>query len=322
MPYIPAPKATATATASASEIVRLNAANARTSAGRVSLVGAGPGDPDLLTVKALRTIQQADLIVYDRLVSPAIRALFPIATPTIYVGKAKHQHSVPQQEINALLIAKARQGLDICRLKGGDAFVFGRGGEEMLELHQAGIETRLVPGITAASGCTSYAGIPLTHRGLAQGCTFVTAHAEKELDLNWASLARLDHTLVFYMGLTKAGLIAGELTRAGMSAGIPVALIENGCCPQQRVIRGTLSELDILVSRHQVQSPALIVVGQVVSLAEQLQWFQTATATQETTATRETVASQETIATREVTATQETALAADSSVQTALKRVG
>lgn len=274
MPYTP------TATLSPSE-ESVSLKSPRTSAGRVSLVGAGPGDPDLLTVKALRTIQQADVIVFDRLVSPAIRALFPTGTPTIYVGKAKHRHSVPQQEINSLLIAKARQGLDICRLKGGDAFVFGRGGEEMLELHQAGIETCLVPGITAASGCTSYAGIPLTHRGLAQGCTLVTAHAEKELDLNWASLARLDHTLVFYMGLTQAGLIAGELTRAGMRAGTPVALIENGCCPQQRVIQGTLSELETLVSRHQVQSPALIVVGTVVSLAAQLQWFQATALTQE-----------------------------------------
>ncbi len=165
----------------------------------MSLVGAGPGDPDLLTVKALRVIQQADVIVYDRLVSKEICQLFPSSTPTVYVGKAKDHHSVPQQNINELLVNKAKQGLNICRLKGGDAFVFGRGGEEMLELRQAGVEVDLVPGITAAAGCTSYAGIPLTHRGLSQGCTFVTAHAEKELYICWQSLAQLDHTLVFFI---------------------------------------------------------------------------------------------------------------------------
>lgn len=251
------------------------AVNEPKQSGYVSLVGAGPGDPDLLTVKALRVIQQADVIVYDRLVSKEICQLFPPATPTIYVGKAKNHHSVPQQEINQLLVMKARQGLKICRLKGGDAFVFGRGGEEMLELRQAGIEVDLVPGITAAAGCTSYAGIPLTHRGLSQGCTFVTAHAEKELNICWQSLAQLDHTLVFYMGLTKAGMIAEGLTQAGLSADTPAALIENGCCPQQRVIRGELHQLETLISQQQVKSPALIVVGKVVALAEELQWFTT-----------------------------------------------
>lgn len=249
------------------------AVNEPRQSGRVSLVGAGPGDPDLLTVKALRVIQQADVIVYDRLVSKEICQLFPPSTPTIYVGKAKDHHSVPQQDINELLIIKAKQGLNICRLKGGDAFVFGRGGEEMLELREQGIKVDLVPGITAAAGCTSYAGIPLTHRGLSQGCTFVTAHAEKDLQICWQSLAQLDHTLVFYMGLSKAEMIATSLTQAGLCAHTPVALIENGCCPQQRVIRGELHQLADLVTREKVKSPALIVVGKVVALAEQLQWF-------------------------------------------------
>lgn len=256
------------------------AVNEPKQSGSVSLVGAGPGDPDLLTVKALRVIQQADVIVYDRLVSKEICQLFPSSTPTVYVGKAKDHHSVPQQDINELLVNKAKQGLNICRLKGGDAFVFGRGGEEMLELRQAGVEVDLVPGITAAAGCTSYAGIPLTHRGLSQGCTFVTAHAEKDLNICWQSLAQLDHTLVFYMGLTKAGMISNGLTQAGLCAHTPVALIENGCCPQQRVISGELHQLADLVARQHVKSPALIVVGKVVALAEQLQWF-TAMASQQ-----------------------------------------
>ncbi|TQV84696.1 uroporphyrinogen-III C-methyltransferase [Exilibacterium tricleocarpae] len=241
--------------------------------GRVALVGAGPGDPELLTVKALRCIQMADLILFDRLVSAEIRALFPPRTRALYVGKAKGCHSVPQDRLNRLLIAKALRGFNVCRLKGGDAFVFGRGGEEMLALRQAGIAVEVVPGITAASGCTSYAGIPLTHRGVSQGCTLVTAHGEKALSVNWTSLAQAGHTLVFYMGLSKAGLISTQLRNAGMSAQVPVALIENGCRAGQRVVRGRLDELASLVQREAVRSPALIVVGDVVALADQLHWF-------------------------------------------------
>lgn len=241
--------------------------------GKVWLVGAGPGDPDLLTLKALRAIEQADVILYDNLVSQKIRDLFPVKTPAFYVGKKKDSHSVAQHELNELLVVKASQGLRVCRLKGGDAFVFGRGGEEMLRLKQSGIEVELVPGITAAAGCSSYAGIPLTHRGVSQGCTFVTAHAEKELDINWGSLAGLGHTLVFYMGLSKAAMISEKLVFAGLSENTPAALIENGCCPQQRVITGQLHQLAEMVEREQVQSPALIIVGSVVNLADQLSWF-------------------------------------------------
>lgn len=241
--------------------------------GRVSLVGAGPGDPDLLTVKALRSIEQSDVIIFDNLVSEQIRALFPKHCEAIYVGKAKGAHSSTQDQINQLLIKKAKSGLNICRLKGGDAFVFGRGGEEMLLLKEAGIKVEIIPGITAAAGCSSYAGIPLTHRGLSQGCTFVTAHAEKKLDIQWQALAKLNHTLVFYMGLSKAHLIETQLQKAGLDKNTPVALIENGCCPEQRVITGSLAQLAHLVTEQQVKSPALILVGEVVSLSEQLQWI-------------------------------------------------
>lgn len=241
--------------------------------GKVTLVGAGPGDPDLLTVKALRCIEQSDVIIFDNLVSSEIRALFPAHSEALYVGKAKGAHSSTQDEINQLLIEKAQQGLNVCRLKGGDAFVFGRGSEEMLVLKGADIKVEIIPGITAAAGCSSYAGIPLTHRGLAQGCTFVTAHAEKELDIQWQALAKMNHTLVFYMGLSKVQLIETELQHAGLDKNTPVALIENGCCPEQRVITGTLAQLAALVTQHQVQSPALIMVGKVVSLSQQLQWL-------------------------------------------------
>jgi len=242
--------------------------------GIVSLVGAGPGDPDLLTVKALRTIETADLIIYDRLVSDAIRQLFPATTPALYVGKAKNRHSITQDKINSLLVEKAKLGLNICRLKGGDAFVFGRGGEEMLSLKAEGIAVEIVPGITAGAGCTSYAGIPLTHRGLAQGCTFVTAHAEKSLDIHWQQLAHLNHTLVFYMGATKSEFISTNLIEAGLSPGTPAAFIENGCNTNQRVICGDLSELSQLASLYKIKSPALIVIGKVVNLADKLAWFE------------------------------------------------
>ncbi|PMH43153.1 uroporphyrinogen-III C-methyltransferase [Vibrio sp. 10N.286.49.B3] len=242
--------------------------------GKVTLVGAGPGDPELLTIKAFKAIQTADIIVFDNLVSEEIRALFPSQTVQIYVGKAKGCHSSSQQDINQLLIEKALSGSSVCRVKGGDAFIFGRGGEEMLLLSQSGVEVDVIPGITSASGCTTYAQIPLTHRGLAQGCTFITAHAEKELDIKWQALAQLNQTLVIYMGLSKTSLISEQLIAAGMSPSMPVALIENGCCPQQRTIIGHLAELDQLKVKHEVQSPALIVIGQVVTVAKKMQWLE------------------------------------------------
>lgn len=240
-------------------------------AGKVWLVGAGPGDADLLTVKALRAINSADIIFYDYLVSADIRALFPKNVPAHYVGKAKNQHSIAQDDLNQLLVKQAQSGLTVCRIKGGDPFVFGRGGEELLELRSAGIEAEVIPGITSASGCSTYADIPLTHRGLSQGCTFVTGHAEKSLDVNWNALAQLNHTLVFYMGLTRADEIAAQLLAGGLAADTPVAIIENGCRKDQRNIISSLQEFPAAVIREQVQSPALIIVGEVVRMKEKLQ---------------------------------------------------
>lgn len=239
--------------------------------GKVWLVGAGPGDADLLTIKAMRAINSADVIFYDYLVSDDIRALFPAHIPAHYVGKAKNNHSIAQQDLNQLLVNHARQGLNVCRIKGGDPFVFGRGGEELLELRSVGIDADVVPGITSASGCSTYADIPLTHRGLSQGCTFVTGHAEKSLDINWQALAQLNHTLVFYMGLTRADEIAEKLLAGGLAADTPVAIIENGCRSNQRDIITHLAEFPAAVIRENVQSPALIIVGQVVSMKEKLQ---------------------------------------------------
>src|SRR5690606_2427028 len=172
-------------------------------------------------------------------------------------GKAKNNHSITQQDLNHLLVEQAQLGLTVCRIKGGDPFVFGRGGEELLELRKAGIAAEVIPGITSASGCSTYANIPLTHRGLAQGCTFVTAHAEKTLDINWRALAQLNHTLVFYMGVTRAESIASELCNAGLAASTPVAVIENGCRSDQRVLIAELSELPNLIINNAVKSPAL-----------------------------------------------------------------
>lgn len=238
--------------------------------GKVWLVGVGPGDADLLTLRALRVIQNADLILFDQLVSEDIRALFPKNIPQFYVGKVKGHHSIAQQDLNALLVKKARAGLNVCRVKGGDPFVFGRGGEELLELLEAGIPAEVVPGITSASGCSTYAGIPLTHRGLAQGCTLVTAHGEVEANLNWNALANLNHTLVFYMGVSRAEWIADSLMKEGMASDTPAAIIENGCRRNQRVLVGTIASLADMITKEGVMSPALIVVGQVVSLAAKL----------------------------------------------------
>ncbi|MGL6257903.1 uroporphyrinogen-III C-methyltransferase [Vibrio sp. WXL210] len=241
--------------------------------GSVVLVGAGPGDPDLLTVKALKAIQLSDCIVYDNLVSKPIRQLFPSLAQQIYVGKAKHHHSASQEEINQILLDCAQQGLRVCRVKGGDSFVFGRGAEEMLYLTKHHIEVDVIPGITAASGCTSYANIPLTHRGLTQGCTFITAHADKDLKLDWHALASLEHTLVIYMGLSKSRWLTEQLTQHGLCPTTPAALIEKGCTDEQRVVTGELRQLDQLREQHQIQSPALIVIGKVVSVAQQMEWL-------------------------------------------------
>ncbi|KMT65572.1 uroporphyrinogen-III C-methyltransferase [Catenovulum maritimum] len=245
--------------------------------GKVWLVGAGPGDADLLTIKALRAIQSADIILYDRLVSEDIRSLFPSNTPAFYVGKTMGNHCIPQDKLNELLVEKAQKGFNICRLKGGDPFVFGRGAEEMLVLRNSNIEVEVVPGVTAGIGAVAYAGIPVTHRGLSQACTFVTGHAEKEFNIDWQSLASLKSTLVFYMGLNKLPTITEQLLKHGLDANTPAALIENGCRNEQRVFTGKITDLEAMAKQNELQTPTLIVVGQVVELAESLQWYGTLT---------------------------------------------
>ena len=240
--------------------------------GFVSLVGAGPGDPDLLTVKGYRVIQQAEVVVYDRLVSEQILALADESAELIYVGKKLDYHCVPQDQINQILVQKAQEGKRVVRLKGGDSFIFGRGGEQLEELAQYGIAYEVVPGITAAAGATAYAGIPLTHRDHAQSVQFITGHVQKDgREIEWQSLAQSNNTLVFYMGLKQSGHIMENLIAHGLDPQISCAIIENGTRPEQRVFQGKLSELALLA--EQAQSPALIVVGSVTELHNKLDWF-------------------------------------------------
>ncbi|HEQ3484417.1 TPA: uroporphyrinogen-III C-methyltransferase [Vibrio cholerae] len=250
----------------------VRAARSQLQAGEVALVGAGPGDPELLTVKALSYLQQADVVLYDYLVSDEIMALIPSETILVCVGKRAGHHSVPQEKTNQLLVDFARQGYRVVRIKGGDPFMFGRGGEELEVLFEAGVKFQVVPGITAAAGATAYAGIPLTHRDYAQSALFVTGHLKAQAeDLDWSTLARGKQTLVIYMGLSNAAAIAEQLQLHGRQASTPVAIIERGTQVNQQVLIGTLQTLPSLAS--QAQSPALIVVGEVVALAAKLHWF-------------------------------------------------
>ncbi|MEW5838602.1 MAG: siroheme synthase CysG [Pseudomonadota bacterium] len=241
------------------------------SGGEVWLIGAGPGDPDLLTLKALRLLQQADVVVYDRLVPESIINLARREAERIDVGKSLSQHTLPQEGINQLLVDLAKQGKRVARLKGGDPFIFGRGGEEMETVVEAGIPCLAVPGITAAAGCAAYAGIPLTHRDCAQSVRFVTGHTKKDdMGLDWRALVAEGQTLVFYMGLANVERICASLTAHGMSAAMPAAIIERGTLPDQRVFSGTLATLAGIVRSEQPRSPSLIVVGEVVGLRERL----------------------------------------------------
>ncbi|EEX31252.1 MULTISPECIES: uroporphyrinogen-III C-methyltransferase [Vibrio] len=240
--------------------------------GFVSLVGAGPGDPDLLTLKGYRVIQQAEVIVYDRLVSKEILALANPQAEMVYVGKKLDFHCVPQDQINQILVEKALAGKRVVRLKGGDSFIFGRGGEELEELAAHGIHFEVVPGITAAAGATAYAGIPLTHRDHAQSVQFITGHVQKDgREIEWQSLAQSNNTLVFYMGLKQSQRITTKLIENGLDEQISCAIIENGTRSEQRVFTGPLKDLPKLA--EQAISPALIVVGSVTSLHDTLKWF-------------------------------------------------
>lgn len=248
----------------------INRSNAVEGMGVVHIVGAGPGDPELLTIKALRHIQRADVILYDRLVSDDVLSLARREAELLYVGKAKSDHSVPQGEIEARMVSFAREGKAVVRLKGGDPFVFGRGGEELDALRSAGIPAFVTPGVTAATGCAAAAGMALTHRDYAQAVTFVTGHAkgETEPELDWSALAALKNTLVVYMGVTKAEAIAQNLISQGRATSTPVAVIENGTRDNQKVVKGTLGALSALIGTGKINGPAVLVIGEVAALAD------------------------------------------------------
>jgi uroporphyrin-III C-methyltransferase len=248
--------------------------------GRVFLVGAGPGDPDLLTLRAARLLAQADVVVYDHLVGEGVLELIGAQAEQIYVGKERSHHSMAQDDINALLVRQARLGRQVVRLKGGDPFVFGRGGEELQVLAAHGIAFEVVPGITAACGVASYAGIPLTHRDHAQSCLFVTGHLKDgSCNLDWPALARPRQTVVIYMGLGGLVDICAQLIAHGVAADMPAAVVQQGTTLDQRVVAATLTDLPARVSEAGLQSPCLIIVGEVVRLHEQLAWFDRRAAT-------------------------------------------
>ncbi len=242
--------------------------------GEVYLVGAGPGDPDLLTFRALRLLQQADVIVYDRLVSEEILDMARRDADLVYVGKRRDQHTLPQEDINLLLARIARKGKRVLRLKGGDPFIFGRGGEEIETLMQEGVNFQIVPGITAAAGAASYAGIPLTHREHAHSVVFVTGHLKDgSMDLNWKALAQPQQTIVVYMGLLGVKELCKQLVAHGLPAETPMALVQKATTRQQKVVVGTLGSMPQIIETTEIKPPTLIIIGDVVRLHKKLAWF-------------------------------------------------
>ncbi len=242
--------------------------------GEVYLVGAGPGDPDLLTFRALRLMQQADVVVHDRLVSKPVLDMCRRDAERIYVGKERANHALPQEGINELLVRLAKEGKRVCRLKGGDPFIFGRGGEEIETLLQEDIPFQVVPAVTAAAGAASYSGIPLTHRDYSQAVVFATGHLKDgSMNLNWHSLAQPNQTIVFYMGLQGLSIICKELIAHGMPTSMPIALVQKATTPEQKVVTGTLEDMPKKIQRADIKPPTLIIVGEVVKLHEKLNWF-------------------------------------------------
>lgn len=261
-------------------LAREAAPKRRAARGEVYLVGAGPGDPELLTIRALKLIQRADVALYDHLISDEVLALLPKAVERVYVGKERANHTMRQEDINALLVRLAQEGRRVLRLKGGDPFVFGRGGEEIDTLSANGVRFEVVPGITAALGVAAYAGIPLTHRDHAQSCLFVTGHLKDgTMDLDWTALTRPRQTVVVYMGLTALAALCTKLVEHGLAAATPVAVVQQGTSRGQRVVTGTLADVAAKVVRAKLRAPTLTIVGSVVSLRERLDWFSAPPAT-------------------------------------------